>query len=98
MSEQKEKKYVGNGTQSGEFYVNISLKKSQLEPHYYEYNGEQYVRLTIGKLKEEKCFENKGRKKSKFSLNFKLILSKPQIKLISLLNQCLSFCQKLGSF
>ena len=53
MSEQKEKKYVGNGTQSGEFYVNISLKKSQLEPHYYEYTGEQYVRLTIGKLKEE---------------------------------------------
>jgi hypothetical protein len=55
MSEQTQKprNYVGNGKQAGEYYVNISLKKSQLEPHYYEYNGEQYVRLTIGKLKEE---------------------------------------------
>jgi len=55
MSEQAQKprNYVGNGKQAGEYYVNISLKKSQLEPHYYEYNGEQYVRLTIGKLKEE---------------------------------------------
>jgi hypothetical protein len=54
MSEvSKEKKYVGNGTQSGEFYVNMSLKKSQLDPHFYEYNGEQYIRLTLGKLKEE---------------------------------------------
>lgn len=53
MSEQKTKNYVGNGTQSGEFYVNISLKRSAIEPHYYEYQGEQYVRLTIGKLKEE---------------------------------------------
>tara|TARA_R110001606_G_scaffold367818_1_gene523485 strand:- start:964 stop:1230 length:267 start_codon:yes stop_codon:yes gene_type:complete len=53
MSEQKPRNYVGNGKQAGEYYVNISLKKSQLEPHYYEYNGEQYVRLTIGKLKEE---------------------------------------------
>jgi len=54
MSEQvqKPRNYVGNGKQAGEYYVNISLKKSQLEPHFYEYNGEQYVRLTIGKNKE----------------------------------------------
>lgn len=54
MSEvtQKPRNYVGNGTQSGEYYINISLKKSQLEPHFYEYNGEQYVRLTVGKLRE----------------------------------------------
>jgi hypothetical protein len=50
---QKPRNYVGNGKQSGDFYINISLKKSQLEPHFYEYNGEQYVRLTVGKLKEE---------------------------------------------
>ena len=29
-------------------------------------------KVWLDKLKEEKCFENKGRKKSKFSLNFKL--------------------------
>tara|TARA_R100001463_G_scaffold52153_2_gene102898 strand:- start:5231 stop:5506 length:276 start_codon:yes stop_codon:yes gene_type:complete len=52
MSDQKPRNYVGNGTQSGEYYINLSLKKSQLEPHFYEYNGEQYVRLTVGKLRE----------------------------------------------
>ena len=52
MSDQKPRNYVGNGTQSGEYYVNLSLKKSQLDPHFYEYNGEQYVRLTVGKLRE----------------------------------------------
>jgi hypothetical protein len=52
MSEQKPRSYVGNGKQAGEYYINLSLKKSALEPHYYEYKGEQYVRLTIGKNKE----------------------------------------------
>lgn len=52
MSDQKPRNYVGNGTQSGEYYINISLKESQLKPHFYEYNGERYVRLTVGKLRE----------------------------------------------
>jgi len=54
MSEQAQKprNYVGNGTQAGEYYVNVSLKKSSLAPHFYEYKGEEYVRLTIGKNKE----------------------------------------------
>jgi hypothetical protein len=50
--EQKPRNYAGNGTQSGEWYINLSLKKSQLEPHFYEYNGEEYIRLTVGKLRE----------------------------------------------
>lgn len=52
MSDQKPRKFVGNGVQSGDYYINLSLKKSQLEPHFFEYNGEQYVRLTVGKNKE----------------------------------------------
>jgi hypothetical protein len=52
MSDLKPRNYVGNGKQSGEFYINVSLKKSQLEPHFYEYKGEQYVRITVGKNKE----------------------------------------------
>ena len=53
MSENlKPRNYVGNGKQAGEYYINLSLKKSALEPHYYEYKGEHYVRLTIGKNRE----------------------------------------------
>jgi len=52
MSDQKPRNFVGNGTQSGEYYINISLKESALKPHFYDYNGERYVRLTVGKLRE----------------------------------------------
>ena len=52
MNDQKPRNYVGNGVQSGDYYINISLKKSALEQHFFEYNGEQYVRLTVGKNKE----------------------------------------------
>jgi len=52
MSDQKPRKYCGNGVQSGDFYINLSLKKSQIDQHFFEYNGEQYVRLTVGKNRE----------------------------------------------
>ena len=52
MSDQKPRQYVGNGVQSGDYYINLSLKESQLKPHFYDYNGERYVRLTVGKNKE----------------------------------------------
>jgi len=53
MSDQKPRNFVGNGTQTHPKLINISLKKSQLDPHFYEYNGEQYVRLTVGELREK---------------------------------------------
>ena len=58
MSEQKPRQYVGNGKQAGEYYVNFSLKESALKPHFYEYNGERYVRLTIGQNKEVNQYGN----------------------------------------
>jgi len=48
----KEKQYVGNGVQSGDYYVNMSLKYDQLKPHVYEYKGVKYVRITLGKNME----------------------------------------------
>lgn len=50
--EQKPRNYVGNGVQSGDYYVNLSIKYDQLEQHVFEYNGAKYVRLTLGKNKE----------------------------------------------
>ena len=59
MSNQKERAYVGKGKQVGEYdLVNISLRKSQLDPHFYEYNGDQYIRLTVGKRKEVDQYGN----------------------------------------
>lgn len=53
MSEVKQKKYVGKGKQAGQYeMVNISIAKSKVEKHWYEYNGEWYLKLTVGKLKE----------------------------------------------
>lgn len=53
MSEiKKPRNYVGNGKQAGEYYINLSLKESALKPHFYEYKGERYVRVTVGQNKE----------------------------------------------
>jgi len=49
----KPRNYVGNGKKSGEWYVNFSLKKSQIMEHFYDYKGEEYIRLTMGQNKEE---------------------------------------------
>ena len=47
-----ERKFVGNGTQNGDYYINISLRKSKIMDHFFEYNGDEYIRLTVGKKKE----------------------------------------------
>ncbi len=47
-----ERKFVGGGKQNGDYYINISLTKSKIKDHFFEYNGEEYIRLTIGKRKE----------------------------------------------
>ena len=53
MSNEKKREYVGKGVKAGNFYlINISISKSKLENHWFEYNGEHYVKLTVGGLKE----------------------------------------------
>ena len=53
MSTEKTREYVGKGTKVSNFdLTNISLSKSKLEDHWYEYNGEHYISLTVGGLRE----------------------------------------------
>lgn len=53
MSNEKKREYVGKGVKVSQFdLVNISIAKSKLEPHWYEYNGEHYIKLTVGGLRE----------------------------------------------
>ena len=54
MSNQSnDRKFVGNGVKAkGYDLTNISIAKSKLEPYWYEYNGEHYIKLTIGAKKE----------------------------------------------
>jgi len=54
MSNQNnDRKFVGQGVKAkGYDLVNISIAKSKLEPYWFEYNGEHYVKLTIGAKKE----------------------------------------------
>tara|TARA_A100000171_G_C2128853_1_gene145314 strand:+ start:1873 stop:2139 length:267 start_codon:yes stop_codon:yes gene_type:complete len=45
--------YVGTGTKPDNFSgINFSVAESKLRDHWYEYNGERYVRLTIEPKKE----------------------------------------------
>jgi len=56
MSQNKnnDRKFVGSGTKPQNFdLINISIAKSKLEPYWYEYNGEHYVKLTVGGLREK---------------------------------------------
>ena len=49
MSNNSEKKYVGNGKKVGNYdLVNFSIKMSQAESHIYEYKGERWLRMTMG--------------------------------------------------
>jgi hypothetical protein len=52
MSNQNEAIYVGSGKQTNENYINISIKESACQPHWFEYKGEKYLRLTVAKRKE----------------------------------------------
>mgnify|MGYP003114934967 FL=1 len=51
-----EKKFVGWGKQNGDYYININLTKSKIMNHFFEYKGEEYIRLTVGKKKEADQF------------------------------------------
>jgi hypothetical protein len=53
MSNQNnDRKFVGNGVKANGYdLVNISIAKSKLEPYWYEYNGEHYIKLTVGAKK-----------------------------------------------
>ena len=54
MSTEKKREYVGKGVKTeGYDLVNISLSRSKLENHWYEYNGEHYIKLTVGGLREK---------------------------------------------
>ena len=49
----KERKFVGKGKKVGDYdLINISLAKSKLEGNWYEYNGEHYIKLSVGALRE----------------------------------------------
>lgn len=53
MSNEKKREFVGKGVKAGNFdLINISISKSKLDNHWFEYNGEHYVKLTVGGLKE----------------------------------------------
>lgn len=53
MSNEKKREYVGKGVKAGQFdLINISIAKSKLDPHWFEYNGEHYIKLTVGGLRE----------------------------------------------
>lgn len=53
MENQKSRTYVGKGVKAGQFdLVNISICIDDAEPHFFEYNGKRYVKLTVGGLRE----------------------------------------------
>lgn len=49
-----DKKYVGNGKQTHENYINISVELSSdhIRANKFTYNGREYVKLTVAKRKE----------------------------------------------
>ena len=52
MNKQENRKYGGNGKKVGNYdLINLSIKKSKLEGHWFEYKGEHYVKLSVGSLK-----------------------------------------------
>lgn len=50
----EQKKYVGTGKSSSEFFTNITveLTNEDLKKAIYEFNGKKYVNLTVGKKRE----------------------------------------------
>ena len=51
---QNDRIYVGKGVKvRGDFgLINISIAESKLNNHWYEYNGERYIKLTVGALRQ----------------------------------------------
>ncbi len=53
MSNNSERKYVGNGKKVGNYdLVNFSIKMSHAQSHIYDYKGEKYLRMTMGANKD----------------------------------------------
>ena len=52
---QNERVYVGKGVKAngGFDIINISIAESKLSNYWYEYNGERYVKLTVGGLRKK---------------------------------------------
>lgn len=55
---ENEKKYVGSGKSSNEFFTNITIEvtNDDFKKAVYEYNGKKYVNLTVGKKREADQF------------------------------------------
>lgn len=56
MSQQEKnyagRNYVGRGKKAGNYdLVNFSISESKAKDFWFEYNGERYLKLTIGALK-----------------------------------------------
>jgi len=51
---ENEKKYVGSGKSSNEFFTNITIEltNEDLKKGIYDFNGKKYVNLTVGKKRE----------------------------------------------
>ena len=50
----KDRKFVGSGKGvNGYDLVNITLKKADLDGNFFNYNGNEYINLTVGKKREE---------------------------------------------
>jgi hypothetical protein len=66
---QEERKYVGRGKKAGNFdLVNFSISESKVKENWFEYNGERYLKLTIGALKNP---DNYGKTHSVWIDNYK---------------------------
>jgi hypothetical protein len=49
----QDRKFVGSGKEvAGYDLVNVTLKKSDLDNNYFNYNGQEYIKLTVGKKRE----------------------------------------------
>ena len=55
---ENEKKYVGSGKATNEFFTNITVEvtNDNFKNAVYEYNGKKYVNLTVGKKREADQF------------------------------------------
>lgn len=48
-----EKKYIGSGKQVGEYdMINVSISEDKVKDHWFEYNGQRYLKITVAKRKE----------------------------------------------
>lgn len=49
----QDRKFVGSGKEvSGYDLINCTLKKSDLDGNFFNYNGTEYITVTVGKKRE----------------------------------------------